>query len=172
MKKFALIVRNDTGTLYYGTVFNEDETPADSAIPPNCTMIHVDPDTSNDYEMLYAMMIEDPEKVSVKYLPAHLGGLVWDFENSVWNFVEDHEKPTLLGIIRNDRDARLRHTDLHAQVDDYPDGLLVQVLEYRQALRDITDTIDPSWTIEDLDKVVWPEKPSFLGDYDLEDPIQ
>lgn len=172
MKKFALIVRNDTGTLQVGSYFNEDEVPSDTAVPLGCTLVHVDPDTTEDYDMLYAMIVEDPEKISVKYLPAHLGGLVWNFDTQKWSFVDDHEKPTLLGLVRRDRDAKLLVTDLHAQVDDYPAGLLEQVLEYRQALRDITDTLDPSWTIEDLDKVVWPEVPHFLGDVDKEDPIQ
>ena len=57
-----------------------------------------------------------------------------------------------LRLLREERDRRLATTDWRATID-YPGDDQATWLEYRQALRDITNTYTS------LDDVVWPEEP-------------
>ena len=62
------------------------------------------------------------------------------------------------GEIRAQRDIKLLHTDW-AMLPDAPLSAekRQQYIDYRQALRDITDTVDLN-VVDSADKVVWPEE--------------
>jgi hypothetical protein len=54
-------------------------------------------------------------------------------------------------MLRDERDRRLKETD-HWAFQDTP-NMTQEQIDYRQALRDITETYDS------INDVVWPEKP-------------
>ena len=74
----------------------------------------------------------------------------WDLKKAA-DAVQSEELADNLAVLRAERDYLLRTTDYWAY-QDTPDMTQAQI-DYRQALRDITNTYT---SIED---VIWPEKP-------------
>ena len=64
--------------------------------------------------------------------------------------IEELEAAEPLRLLREERDRRLAATDWRATID-YPGDDQAAWLEYRQALRDITE--------QDPENVTWPEEP-------------
>jgi len=73
-------------------------------------------------------------------------------EEEVQAKIAELEAAEPLRLLREERDHRLTTTDWRATID-YPGDDQAAWLEYRQALRDITNTYTS------LDDVVWPEEP-------------
>ena len=72
-------------------------------------------------------------------------------ELETWYAAEQLERPAHnLASLRAERDAMLKETDWWVLPDRTPTQ---EQLDYRQALRDITNTYTS------LDDVIWPEKP-------------
>jgi len=63
------------------------------------------------------------------------------------------EFDVVMGYLREKRDMFLKETDYLAMSDQ---TLSSEMTTYRQALRDITNGLT---TVEDVEAVVWPEKP-------------
>ena len=74
----------------------------------------------------------------------------WDLKKTA-SSVQSEELADSLAVLRAERDYLLRTTD-HWAYQDTPDMTQAQK-DYRQALRDITNTYTS------LNDVVWPEKP-------------
>ena len=62
--------------------------------------------------------------------------------------------------LRKERNMRLQVSEMNGK--GLPDRPFTQEeLDYRQALRDLPSTANPSWTAEDgLTNVTWPEAPA------------
>lgn len=70
--------------------------------------------------------------------------------NTILDEIENYTPEKLLEALRTERNFRLSQTDFYALSDV---TISDEMVTYRQALRDITETYTS------LDDVVWPEKP-------------
>lgn len=159
MTEFALYIRKENGLPYQTPPYvGDDVEPALSVTPPDCELIIIN-NTNKDYDLLYAMLIEDPNSIAADYLPYQIGGLKYDFENKTFIF-EKAVPFDLAGAVRQERDRLLKQTDDLALVPDYPGDLHDQIVQYRAALRDLPKNLNSKWkTLED---VVWPERPAHI----------
>lgn len=158
MTTYALIFNND-GTLHNSHVYQDAEIPPIELLPPDCRLVTFD-ETTDNFAFLYAYFVADPEFITNSYLPQSMGGATYNFESGTFDFALRPPGPSLIDEIRTERNFRLGKTDELVFVPDYPPGYMDQILAYRAALRDITDSIDPSWT--DKTQVVWPTIPAFI----------
>lgn len=156
MAKYGVYFKED-GTLGSRVVYTEQELPHPDHYIPGCTIVTFD-ETTEDYGILYGLFVEDPDKQYSQYLPAELGGVAYDFNTKTFSFViPDARKSDILAEVRAERKNLLASTDDLALIPDLPTALKTELLNYRQALRDITKTIDPESTT--FSDVVWPELP-------------
>ncbi len=159
MAKYGILLKED-GTLHSGFWYKEEEIPELNVLPSDARLFTFD-ETRSDYEFLYAYFIEDLNKITSAYLPLHKpGAFTYNFESGEFTFNLAPFGPTLLDLVREERNIRIAQTDGLMSVPDYPSALRTQLLAYRQALRDITDNPDPAWTR--VEHFPWPEKPDFI----------
>jgi len=78
------------------------------------------------------------------------GDITKPSEKEIQNKIAELEAAEPLRLLREERDRRLTATDWRATID-YPGDDQAAWLEYRQALRDITE--------QDPENVTWPEEP-------------
>ena len=84
------------------------------------------------------------------------GEIIWEgnitepSETEIQNKIAELEAAEPLRLLREERDRRLAVTDWRATID-YPGDDQSSWLEYRQALRDVTE--------QDPENVIWPEEP-------------
>ena len=160
MTTYGFYVKQDTGTTLNGHVFSgADLDAARNVVPVGCKIVTFD-ESHTDFDLLYALLVDNSSGLANSYLPVFLGGLVYNFENNEFTFVEAPPPPPLIDLIREERNRRLHLTDDLALVPDYPQELQDAVLNYRAALRDITDNIDPLW--KNPEDVVWPTPPDHI----------
>lgn len=156
MTQYAIYFRTDDGTVLTGNVFTGSEIPPDSVTPPGAQLVKFDHNTPK-FNELYGVLVEDPNKQFSEYIPAHSGGVVYDFNDGTFEFFKV-EATNFLADVRAMRNTLLAETDILAMVPDYPESIKSQLTAYRQALRDIIADLDPSWT--HVRDVVWPTLPA------------
>lgn len=158
MTTYALIFKND-GTLFNSLYYTAADIPPVDCLPPDTQLVTFD-ETTENFEFLYAYYVDDVNKITSDYLPPQLGGSTYNFETKQFSFQLAPPAPTLLDMIRAERNLLLARTDALMHVPDYPEGYIDEIMAYRAALRDITDNLDPSWT--QITQVVWPTPPNFI----------
>ena len=78
------------------------------------------------------------------------GDITEPSETEIQNKIAELEAAEPLQLLRKERDRRLASTDWRATID-YPGDDQSSWLDYRQALRDVTE--------QDPENVTWPEEP-------------
>lgn len=159
MAKYGILLKDD-GTLFSGVRFTEEQLPSNEFIPPGANLFVFD-ETRSDYEFLYAYFISDDTRLTTEYKAFYQpGAFTFNFETSEFTFSPADIGLSVIEEVRIERGKRIAETDALMMVPDYPADLKSQLLAYRQALRDITNNLDPSWT--DPTDFPWPEKPNFI----------
>ena len=158
MAKFGILLKED-GTLHSGFYYKEQDIPDENILPLDARLLVIE-DTRSDYEFLYAYFVDDANRITTAYLPLYApGAFTYNFATSEFTF-NLAPVPNLLDEVRKERNIRIAETDDLMLVPDYPADLMQQLVTYREALRNITNNPDPSWTrIEDFP---WPARPSFI----------
>lgn len=151
MTQYALYFKKDTNLPLNWCVFQGENIPPLEVTPPGCELVSFD-ELSKDFDILYALYVEDPEK---KYFDYDMFTTTYNFETKEFSF-QKKVIPSNLEQIRAERNAKIAYTDDLVLAPDIPDELKNSLLEYRQALRDITDGLDPDTSSHD---VKWPELP-------------
>jgi hypothetical protein len=158
MTPHSIIIKNADGLPFNNLVYSELHTPPSEIVPLDCTLVFIDT-TTNDFELVYAMLVEDPNHIASEYLPFSRGGIKYDFSTKKFLFTKIPVIP-LIDLVRAERDRLLTQTDIYMVVPDYPESLQQAVTNYRSALRDLPSNLDPTWT--KFSDVTWPEYPIHL----------
>ena len=158
MAKFGILLKED-GTLHSGFWYREEDLPNTELLPPDARLLVIE-DTRQDYEFLYAYFVEDSNRITTRYLPMQApNAFIYNWNTGEFTF-NLAPIPDLLFEVRRERNKRIAETDELMLVPDYPSDLKQQLIDYRAALRDITDNPDPSW--ERVEQFPWPERPHFI----------
>ena len=127
--------------------------PRHLSVEDDLTVIHVHETVASPHVYLETKYYDEATRTLKDREPRPNHAAVWDTTYSRWTW--DHE--LLMSAVRSDRDQRLVRCDW-TQVPDnqLTEQQRIDWRDYRQALRDITDTCDD---ITSLDDVVWPIAP-------------
>lgn len=159
MEPFSVIVENKTGKLFHGHGYRLNETPPEEAIPTNCQLITIDNSFENS-ELLYALFIDDPDRIAIDYVHPSLGGITYDWEHGKFNLTKI-DLSIDLDQVRNERNRLLSITDNFMNLPDLPESIKDELIQYRQQLRDITDKVGTEWkTVYDVE---FPPPPASLS---------
>lgn len=159
MSKYYVIVNKNTGELFSPLVQDND----DKHIPEYCvykTFSETDP----DYELLYALFVEDPNRITTTipntYIHPEMGGVTFDFIKNSWQFQKE-DISIDLDLLRKQRNELLNFTDAFMVVPDLEQSIKTKMLTYRENLRDMTTKATNGTWLTKYD-VVWPEFPEEL----------
>lgn len=152
MTQYALFFNTETNKPYNMVVYRDAEIPPEDHWPPN-TKLFVFDETTENFDMLYGVWVEDQEKV---YLDYDAFNVVLDPVTGEFTFPM-LAKLSNIELIREIRNKKIAETDVFMYAPDLPDSITQQLLAYRQALRDITNGLDPE-TAPDV--ITWPEMPA------------
>lgn len=108
-----------------------------------------EPTNEDEFKSMFSVVVGADEHGSsiTSSDSADWGGLTWE---SISTKLDELNAAEPLKLLREERDRRIAETDWWVLSDREPTQ---EQLDYRQALRNITDTY------QSLDTVVWPEKP-------------
>lgn len=157
MKKYAILVFKDTGVAGVAQAFVDEQIPSLNLLPPDKDLVEFD-ETHPDFDLLYALTIDDTAGVGAEYLAPIQGGVKYNFDTQRFEFTKD-TPPDVFEIARNTRNQMIRETDDLMLVPDMPQSLKDQLVTYRQALRDVTNNLTADTNPANI---VWPERPHFI----------
>lgn len=153
MARYGLFFRADTNKPLNLYIYRENELPPVETWPKDGSYLVTFDDTHQDYNMLYGVFVEDQDREYSGY----------DGPNAVYdratNTITVPQLPvvTVIDQIRIERNRRIAWTDEIMFAPDLPANIKQELLDYRQALRDITKNLPPG---ADLHTAPWPEIPN------------
>jgi len=152
MTQYALFFNTQTNKPHSAVIYRDEQIPPQEVWPPNTDLFVFDETTPN-FNKLYGIFVDDKEKVYLDY----------DAFNTVRDPVTGEftfplmEKMSNIEQIRWERNKKMEESDAFIYAPDLPESIMQELLAYRQALRDITNGIDPETPTYELNWPVLPE---------------
>jgi hypothetical protein len=158
MKEYGILINSQTGKPVYNTGFQESEIPPEDILPTGTEVVRFS-ETTDNFELLYALFFTDPNRLSVEYKQPTNGGVIYDIITKTFSFYKQ-DFTLKLEELQKVRNQLLINTDKYMLVPDLPQDIRADLLAYRAQLRNITSKLGTEWnTIFD---VQWPEFPQKL----------
>lgn len=155
MARYGLFFRGDTNKPVNLYLYRENEFPPVEAYPKDGSYFVTFDENTPNYDLIYGVLVDDKEKIYGEYDSFNT---TYDVATNTFTFVKK-SIPSVIDQIRIERDRRLAFTDELMFAPDYPDDIKQALLDYRQALRDITKNLPAG---ADVLTAPWPELPSKL----------